>query len=183
MRWSHPSQNHLDVVSVFWSQFETVLKWERFLNQQMSSYSISVSVWDHYHGYWDWDGFLNPGPDGWPCQVLRWGTLAIFKVTQIWIFSVGILFCTDPLWMSECLHCLHWKGQPLEHWAKKFQFSATRSCVSLPRVTENWWYMGNLSPNIYQCFKIEHMLLLTTGYAEANKTQNDYCSRRQCAKG
>ena len=62
MRWSHPSQNHLDVVSVFWSQFETVLKWERFLNQQMGSYSISVSVWDHYHGYWDRDRFLNPGP-------------------------------------------------------------------------------------------------------------------------
>ena len=62
VRWSHPSQNHLDVVSLFWSQFETVLKWKRFLNQQMGSYSISVSVWDHYHGYWDWDGFLNLGP-------------------------------------------------------------------------------------------------------------------------
>ena len=130
MRWSHPSQNHLDVVSVFWSQFGTVLKWERFLNRQMGSYSISVSVWDHYHGYWDWDGFLNPGP--WSShnskrgrrlslQHLQWSRPKLYRNTMSSVVFVirewdQSVTTTTKLWLNcdvtmhdICDHaCMHW---------------------------------------------------------------------------
>ena len=60
----------------------------------------------------------------------------------------------------------HWPNflmspYPLYHWAKKFKYSSTWSCVSLPQlwVTENLCYFWNLSPNIYQCSRLGTYLI------------------------
>ena len=59
------------------------VKWERFLNLQMDSYSISVSVWDHYHGYWDWDRFLNPGPGRWSATINNKINIILWAETSV----------------------------------------------------------------------------------------------------
>ena len=64
--------------------------------------------------------------------------------------------------------------EPVENWAKIFQFSATRNCVSLPRSTTS----GDWKCVLFVKFKSQHLsvfqdwkhiLLLATGYAGANK--------------
>ena len=71
---------------------------------------------------------------------------------------------------------------------RRFKFSVTWSCVSLPRstTTSDWkfvWFTKLISHHISVFQDLKHILLLTTDYTGANKTQNVYCSRHQCPKG
>ena len=55
------------------------------------------------------------------------------------------------------------------------------------QVTENLSDLQNLSPNIYQCFKIGSIFyfkkLVIQVLIDMIEGQNDYCSRHQCAEG
>ena len=72
------------------------------------------------------------GPSAWLNQNKCKGNCPISlqgSTANDWINLIGASSVYTTVWSSPAAH------QPLEHWAKKFLFLATWSCVSLPRST------------------------------------------------
>ena len=56
--------------------------------------------------------------------------------------------------------------------------------LEVVQVPKNLCDLRNLSPNIYQCFKIESIIYFKQlVMQELVKSQNVYCNQHQCAKG
>ena len=106
-------------------------------------------------------------------------------ISDYWIVLSLVSTITTHVQEWNC-HIFHINPWSTEIRNLNFQSLAVVSRYRDPQlqVTENLCYLWNLSPNIYQCFKIESIFNFKQPVIQVlTKTQNVYCSRHQCYKG